>query len=430
MPFASMTAIRSLLFVLYFAPSFSFSPFIPPLRSFQQSYSASIAPALFSSTDDGNADVQKDTDPLADMDQERRENLYKCLLRDLQIEQVPLLEVDVDQLHTLQAAIWTIMAELSENANAQRVCLVLEEIGVDALRVFQNDFTDLKSESQLMEQLPELQRFNISVVGKGVGPALLVETGNATMKSTQVDTIDYDESKVAAAMEKFVDRISASIDLKGDAGPIIAYRCTGSSDLCLQMSGLWNCVCEMMVASEDQLSSVMLILPGLNGKKAPDSDGSQNRFAAIAELISRSLGMARSDENVEIQLYHPEYDRDLIQQKDKDDALGHLLPTSMLRPMLLREGYSVETNKPLGNELRLAYNLQRRSPFPAILLKRRVRKGENDEIINLEMEDGNVEKVSSRLSVYARNAIKLAEIGQDKLQDSLQTEIANGNSWQ
>ena len=102
----------------------------------------------------------------------------------------------------------------------------------------------------------------------------------------------------------------------------------------------------------------------------------------------------------------------------------------MLRPMLLREGYSVETNKPLGNELRLAYNLQRRSPFPAILLKQHGCKVENEEMINLEMEDGKVEKVSSRSKAYASNAIKLAEIGPDKLQDSLQTEIANGNSWQ
>jgi hypothetical protein len=58
------------------------------------------------------------------------------------------------------------MAELSEQDAGQKVCLVLRNIGVDDLRVLVDDFSALKYEPRLMQQLPELQRFSIGVIGK------------------------------------------------------------------------------------------------------------------------------------------------------------------------------------------------------------------------------------------------------------------------
>jgi hypothetical protein len=41
--------------------------------------------------------------PLSEMDDERKANLFQALLRDLQIEGVPLLGCDANQVHTLNA---------------------------------------------------------------------------------------------------------------------------------------------------------------------------------------------------------------------------------------------------------------------------------------------------------------------------------------
>ncbi|KAL3795867.1 hypothetical protein ACHAWO_010159 [Cyclotella atomus] len=63
----------------------------------------------------------------------------------------------------LNAALWTTMAELSANPLAERVCLVLEDIPL-------RHFVVLKTQERLMQYLPELKRFSVSLVGKGVGP--------------------------------------------------------------------------------------------------------------------------------------------------------------------------------------------------------------------------------------------------------------------
>jgi len=50
----------------------------------------------------------------AEWDEERRSNVFQALLRDLQIEGVPLLGCDSNQVQTLNAALWTTMAELGD----------------------------------------------------------------------------------------------------------------------------------------------------------------------------------------------------------------------------------------------------------------------------------------------------------------------------
>ena len=68
---------------------------------------------------------------------------------------------------TLNAALWTTMAEISEQDDNNKVCLVLEKIPVSALLAFAEDFTVLKTQGRLMQYLPELERFSVSVLGKG-----------------------------------------------------------------------------------------------------------------------------------------------------------------------------------------------------------------------------------------------------------------------
>jgi len=103
-------------------------------------------------------------------------DVFQALLRDLQIEGVPLLACDADQVHTLCAALWTTLAEMSESDSEEKACLVMESIPLDALKAFIDDFAVLKGQPRLMDHLPELRRLSVSLVGKGVGPALVLES--------------------------------------------------------------------------------------------------------------------------------------------------------------------------------------------------------------------------------------------------------------
>lgn len=180
------------------------SAFIPPNSAFSIKprighYQSNTSPRLSSSSD-------------SDGLEERRSTLFQQLLRDLQIEGVPLLGCDADQVSTLNAAIWTTMAELGDNDNEQRACLVMEKIPTTALLAFAEDFTVLKTQDRLMEFLPELKRYSISVLGKGLGPALLIETEKRTvveqLMAENLKAVQYtfDKDKTIGALRSFVNR--------------------------------------------------------------------------------------------------------------------------------------------------------------------------------------------------------------------------------
>jgi len=369
-------------------------------------------------------------------------------LKAQQIEQVPLLEVDVTQAHTLQAALWTTMAELSEQNDAQKVCLVLEGIGVGALRTIVDDFVVLKTQSRLMNNLPELERFAISVVGKGAGPAIVIETQERMKSADPTTESEFDELKVTASMKSFVDRLvvgqglcpytKSSVkvpeglqELNILPGPI-GYRYSGFSEVCHIMSAFWNCVCELISLPGESLSTVILTMPALTGSttKADDSEPSgHDRFVAVSELISRNLCLFRGDDVLEVLHFYPNYDRDLIEPKDKP-AHGHLPPTSWLRPMLRHAGHDDEAaNFSNNDDIILSSNFQRRSPFPAVVITRvsyfEALAGSSNEIVDLTLDDRSMVKASGVPS-YAQNVIKLAVEGPEKLQEALQSEIASG----
>ena len=70
----------------------------------------------------------------------------------------------------------------------QKVCLVMENIPMGALKSFCQEFIALKGQDRLMAHLPELQRFRISLVGKGNGPAFIIEASQRA--STEQEVMD------------------------------------------------------------------------------------------------------------------------------------------------------------------------------------------------------------------------------------------------
>jgi len=387
-----------------------------------------------------------DENPLEGMSDERKSNLFQSLLRDLQIEGVPLLGCDANEVSTLNGAIWTTMAELGDNDDDQRACLVLEAIPTSALTAFAEDFTVLKTQARLMDYLPELRRFSISVLGKGLGPALLIETKartdeEKTAASSQKSVEStFDNDKTVDALKSFIGRVvvgleacpyTKSVDMSAvgleqrgvTPGPV-GYRYSPTTDACMTMSMFWNCICEMMSEPDANLSSIMLSLPGIG---MGDSEEAHKRFAAVVELVGRYLCLFRGDGSFGLVHFHPVYDRSTIHPLQKP-SYGHLPPTSWLRPILKMGGHGVEAEELSDDELALS-NYQRRAPHTAINILRMSQVNAAagaKSVVDLDLGDGTTEKASG-ITLYTRNTLRMAEMGKDALQTALDADIAIQN---
>jgi len=380
-------------------------------------------------------------DPLADMSDERKASLFQTLLRDLQIEGVPLLACDAAAVHTMSAALWTTIAEISENDDESKVCMVLESIPIDAIKGFVDDFTILKTQTRLMAHLPELERLSFSLVGKGVGPAIIIETLKRTEEELeekkQRNSVTFDENKCTTALKSFIDRIvvnesacpytksvdiaATGLEVKGVTPGPVAYRFNGSSDACAALGAFWSCVCELLGTPESELSTTMLSLPAVGPGV---DDNALNRFAIILELISRNLCLFRGDAVFGLVHFHPAYDRKLIHPINKP-AYGHLPPENWLRPMMKLNGNTEEAENMTDEELHLN-NYQRRAPFTAINILRvnqlNAAAGAKS-IVELDVGDGIIEKASG-ITTYSRNAIRLAGVGKTQLDAGVEADIA------
>jgi len=383
---------------------------------------------------------QTEADPFEGMSDERKENLFQALLRDLQIEGTPVLGCDANAVHTMSAALWTTMAEVSENDEESKVCLVLESIPLGALKAFVEDFTVLKTQDRLMVGLKELKRLSVSLVGKGVGPALIFESTKRTEEEIAEKAArahEFDEQKCTAALQSFIDRIvvneeacpytkninlsATGLEKKGVTPGPVAYRFNGSSDACAAVGMFWNCVCELLSKPQEEISTTMLSLPGIGYGTSPEA---LTRFADVVELISRNLCLFRGDDVFGLVHFHPAYDRTLIHPIQKP-AYGHLPPRSWLIPILKMNGNKKEAESLTEDDLALS-DYQRKAPHTAINILRvnqlNAAAGAKS-IVDLEVSDGVFEKASG-ITTYSRNAIRLAKVGKEALEAGLQADIA------
>ena len=373
-----------------------------------------------------------------ELSEERKANLFQFLLRDLEVEGVPLLGCDADQVHIFQAAVWTIISELSNSDLGEKACLVVEDIPIDALHAFVDDFAALKAQMLERECLTELERISLSLVGRGVGPALLIETKNRTIDEVEryrginEASRQVDEQRFTSAMRAFVDRMVVGLGLcphtrsntlapsglEGVPPGAIAYRSGRSSDICDILATFWTCVCEIISSPEDQLSATVLCIPPLAG--SPPTEEIPDRFAVVSEVLSRSLFLYRGEEVLDLLYMHPRYDRDLVHPSDRA-SYGHLPPTRWLRPMLRLNGNEKEADSLSDEDLKLQ-NYQRRSPLQAVIIKRvsQVNAGTPNGL--LDLDDGTCEK--ARGIQAAKNLLELVAQGEKALQEALDSEIA------
>lgn len=396
-----------------------------------------VATRCAGTSEDTAADVLEDAD--------RRQNLFQFLLRDLQVEGVPLLGIEgADQVETMQAAVWTTMAQLwtattttlsQGGGEQQKACLILEELPVDALRAFVDSFANIRAEERLTQQFPALQEFDVSLVGKGVGPAILVKVGEEPKETADEtasdggveDAIDVTppptsntqrDDLIIAAMEHFVDRVVvASDDGIGLDRANTVFRVSSSSDSsadtdpCHMLSSFWNAMCELQASDADAISSIVLCLPAM----------SSAQHVALAELINRSLCLYRGDSVFELVHYHPSYDRtDVFPQVQP--VFGHLSPTAWW-PLIVEQFGGGDDSAPRDTtQLDLLVNYQRRSPVPAVILKR-VSNMDAGEEEQLDLGDGSVAPANG-ISTFATSIARLVQQGEPSLQQELSEEVA------
>ena len=343
---------------------------------------------------------------LDELSDDRKANLFSYLLRDLEVEGVPLLGCDADQAHTFQAALWTVCSELHEQDGEGKACLVLESMPVESLRSFVDDFSNLKAEPRLMDSLWELKRFNITLLGKGVGPAIVIETSERSRDEKEAfDSFTEsfstpDELKWTSAMKMFVSRMG--LEESSIIYTPLAYRLVGSPSpgVCDTLSAFWTCICELLSQPEDQLSSIVVCLP--SAPIESDHPQDQKRFSAVSEIINRLFFLYRGQDIFELSHFSPVYDRDQIHPKD-EAAYGHLPPTNKLRSILKESGKEEEASNLTDDEL-LLQNYLRKSPLPAVTIRRGPK---------LQVQD----------SSYAANLIKVVGEGKESLQSSLDAEL-------
>lgn len=406
----------------------------------QPHYSQPEGPPYQSSTSLNLASVE---DTISELSEERRSTLFQSLLRDLQIEGIPLLGCDADAVHTMSAALWTTMAEISEKDDGQKVCLIMETIPTGALKAFVEDFIVLKSQTRLMNHLPELERFSVSLVGKGVGPAFIIETRDRTdeeiaVKNARVTAEEsLDATKCENGLRAFIERIvigaeacpytrttdlaAVGLEKRGVPSGPVGYRFGGSSDACAAVGMFWNCVCELLATPQEEISTTMLSLPAIGSGMSIEA---HDRFAAVMELISRNLCLYRGDDVFGLVHFHPRYERNLVHPLDKP-AYGHLPPQGWLRPMLKMSGNDSAAAELTDEELELS-NFQRRSPFTAInILRANQLDAANGgkSVVDLDVGNGVIEKASG-ITTYSRNAIRLVKIGKDELLAGVEADIA------
>jgi hypothetical protein len=336
-----------------------------------------------------NDDDDNDDDPVGKLSIGRRQELFQFLLRDLQVEGVPLLSVDIsaNNLLALQAAIWTTFVELREiqvsspdyilnstatESNTRKVCLVLEDFPISVLQSFARTFKQIQEEFKQHDTLSDLAKLKISLVGKGVGPGLILEIINNPEeaarddqgKEAQLINLQLVADKCKEATNAFMDRIGNIIlcdhSMENEEHDT-HYRFSPGNDLTQILSLFWNCACELTLYQNSNKDVHSLLMIHNPWNRLPFQ-----QFVSLTQILSRwfhwveNNGEQNSLPNaITLTYFHPQYQRLEITHSLSDNnadhtSIGHLSSSDLSNTDF--------------NEIAL---YQRRSPVPVVALTSR-----------------------------------------------------------
>ena len=165
----------------------------------------------------------------------------------------------------------------------------------------------------------------------------------------------------------------------------------------------------------------MLSLPCIGPGSSREA---HDQIASVVEINRCNLCLFHGDALFCLVHFHNVYDHHAIFPMDSP-VYGHLLPRGWMQSMLQLNGNMEEADTPTDDQLALS-DYQWCSPHTAIniLCTSQITAAAGINIIvNLELEDGKKVRASG-ISTYSRNAIHLARVGRDALEDALQKEVA------
>jgi hypothetical protein len=153
----------------------------------------------------------------------------------------------------------------------------------------------------LTHHLDELFMFQISLVGNGMGPAILIVTNSSgleTVDSTNSSKSTLEEDQMIREMQCFMERVLPTRDDTDARHPTatpqsssrrILYRICYFRDACHVMSAFWNAVCELeqQQQPEESDSHIVLLVPNTMDQvvvRGPDREPNVNRWTAMAML--------------------------------------------------------------------------------------------------------------------------------------------------
>lgn len=165
-------------------------------------------------------------------DETRRQELFEVFLRDLQIQNVPILELSCPSPATVQASFWSTL----EQTAGDTTCLIYPDQSTDELREFLDTNKPLK----------EMDSIKVSLVGNGLGPALVV---NATQYIFHEQNFAPDMSKLETVAAEFPPS-SCTVLTNESPDPV--------SSLALY----WNAVCQL------ELTDTQVVILGLGNAAA------------------------------------------------------------------------------------------------------------------------------------------------------------------
>ena len=349
-----------------------------------------------------------------DLSEERKATLFQYLLRDLQVEGIPLLGVDAEKVDTLQVAMWTTLAELCDQSNADKACMIFEDLAISDLKIFVDDFMSIKNETRLIEAFPELQRVSLSLVGKGVGPAILIDVAEVKPEDISKSEVGKPEPQLSAAIKAFMTRLGDKTDVYPyEKEAPTAYKLCRRNDVPHILSSFWNSVCELRATDEMNLGTNVVMLPGID---------SHEQFTAISNLLTRSLCLFDGDKDFQLVHYFPDYDRNEIYPGD-EASFGHIPPLKWIKSALEQQNDGQETEQLSDKDIAVFSNAQRQSPVPSVAIKRvSLIQPPKDSSVELELEDGRKVSIGNDIWSYAKNAKLLAVEGRDALKEGLARE--------
>ena len=384
---------------------------------------------------------------------------------------------DVDTAILFSGVMWQVLADVSTNCFGPNDCEViihfpgLVHLGIEVLEIFEDLIRQVKGSplGQDGSSLPELQRLDVTKTTVP-GPAMHIRARSRSSEEQELALLRREASLAAVprkekcqeAVRHFVQRLvidekacpytksvdiaATSLESQGITPGPVGYKWSPCSDMIDAVSTAWQSFADVINTPEEELSTVLFSLPAV-----ATLEQGHNRFLAFCELMAKSVLAYGTDQMLGLVFFHPLYDRDQVDPRD-DASYGHIPPLTWLPPMARQVGGTIAKDEDCelletSEDARACSNYQRRAPclvlnvlratqltaatgglsvvaldVPHTSRSRTSSEFQGGPVVS-ELTSATRQVQASGIRTYARNAIILAQRGNENLMLDLASEL-------